>query len=97
MAAVASAEKEEPPPRGAVKSTERRLEECMQIRAQLQRVGAYVEDANRKAIADAMNAYVTRGEPASISVRLGRGPGAAVATLSLRPRKQSGVTMSMPP
>ncbi len=76
------------------KPLEVRLRECVEIRAQLTRMGAMALDGNRSAVAAGMNAYLRDGTPSTFELPLGAAGKRAVVTalrVQLSARGQSGV------
>ena len=75
-----------------MKSTEQRLEECIEIKTKLQKLGATISDNARKRISRAMNDFIRTGEPNSFHVRLDDNSNIRV-TLTPTLSKQSGIVL----
>lgn len=77
------------------KPLEVRLRECVEIRAQLTRMGAMALDGNRSAVAAGMNAFLRDGTPSTFELPLGAAAGKRAVVTALRvqlsARGQSGV------
>ena len=75
-----------------VKSESDRIAECVQIRQQLQQLGALIHDRNRKRLAEATNTFVRGGTGMQFRLPVENGV-AAIVTLRAREDTQSGITL----
>lgn len=74
------------------KDANERVKECIQIKTQLQQIGAFINDRNRSFITRAMNMFVVDGVPAQFKLRIDDKVNAIVA-LKAKPMTKSGIIL----
>lgn len=66
-----------------------RLQECIEIRKQLTRIGAFLSDENRQLVANHMNAYIKDGSGTTFRLKIE----SQCIKVMLSCEKQSGVVL----
>lgn len=74
------------------KSITQMLEECKEIRKQLQSVGATIDEENNKRLSACMNDFIKKSESQHVSLKIDD-RASAVVILSANSKMKSGVTL----